>query len=86
MDGAFSFDGGLSLVAPYFLSAICLSCGGQVYFEVHNSNTSMSLISKVNDLVNQHLQTNFEGQWLLASMWEDIRPYPYVENSVSLSF
>ena len=82
MDGAFHFDGGLSLVAPY-LSAIC---GGQVYFEVHNSNTSMSLISKVNDLVNQHLQTNFEGQWLLASMWEDIRPYPYVENSVSLSF
>ena len=85
MDGTFSFDGGLSLVAPYF-SVICLDCGGQVYFEVHNSNTSMSLISKVNALVNQHLQTNFEGQWFLASMWEDIKPYPYVENVVSLSF
>ena len=74
------YTGDISVVAPFALSGICLECGGQVRYEIHI--TSTSVLSQVNNLINQHQQTQFIGQWLLLVEWEDI---PNIHNnSVSL--
>ena len=68
-------------MVPFAVSDFCSECGGQVSYEVHTVNISMSLLSQVDDFINQNQQREFHGQWLIVATWEDI---PLNENIVSM--
>lgn len=59
-------------MVPFSVSEFCFECGGQVSYEVHTVNTSMSILSQVDDFINQNQQREFHGQWLIVATWEDI--------------
>ena len=63
-----------SLVAPFFTD-IDISGGGQIVYEVHTVTTSQSILSEVNSLINEHTQTQFNGEWLLVATWDNVPPY-----------
>ena len=82
-NGYFTFDGyddyspydfgteNRSLVAPFF-SDIDISSGrGQIRYEIHTEATSMEILSKVNQLIQNCTGKHFRGNWLLVATWED---------------
>ena len=86
-NGYFTFDGftgffpflfnenvRLSLVAPFFAD-IDIRRGGQIIYEVHTQSTSSALFSEINLIIEQNLQTEFSGQWLLVATWDDVPPF-----------
>ena len=61
-----------SLVAPFF-SDIDISNGvGRIDYEIHTNNTSQSILSSVNSIINRQTQTGFNGRWLLVATWDDV--------------
>ena len=65
------------MVAP-FLFDIDISGGvGQIDYEIHTVTTSQSILSEVNSLINEHTQTEFNGEWLLVATWDNVPPYGY---------
>jgi hypothetical protein len=84
-NGYFTFDGytgfspflfdansGESLVAPFFTDINIASGIGQISYEVHNDSTSQSLLSSVDSVINNNIQTNFHGEWLLVAKWDNV--------------
>ena len=73
----FIFDGSrnLSLVAPFFTDIDISRDIGQVSYEIHTDSSSTGILSQVNSLINEHKQTQFNGQWLLVATWEDVPAY-----------
>ena len=67
-------------VAPYF--SVSLYHVGKVSYEVHTTTTSMSLLSKVNSLIDEHMQTQFSGEWMLVAEWKDVVPSNFYEFSL----
>ena len=72
-----------SLVAPFFTD-IDISYGvGQIDYEIHTVTTSQSILSEVNSLINEHTQTEFNGEWLLVATWDNVPPFGFsFDNSV----
>ena len=48
---------------------------GSVSYEVHTASTSMSLLSKVNSLIDEYTETQFSGEWMLVAEWKDVTQY-----------
>ena len=48
---------------------------GRVSYEVHTASTSLSLLSKVNSLIDEHMETQFSGEWMLVVEWKDVHKY-----------
>ena len=72
------------IVAPY-LTDIDISYGvGSISYEVHSTNTSMSLLTKVNSLIEEHMETHFSGKWMLVAEWKDVPQYSEPTNYVGL--
>ena len=61
-------------MAPFFTD-IDITLGGQINYEIHTVTTSQSILSEVNSLINEHTQTEFNGEWLLVATWDNVPPY-----------
>ena len=72
-----------SLVAPY---SAFMEAEGSISHEVHTITTSISLLSKVNSLINKHMETQFSGEWMLVAEWKDVVSYRQRDRYVSLLF
>ena len=72
------------LVAPYLTDLNNYEVG-VISYEVHTATTSKSLLSQINSLIDEHMGTQFSGEWMLVAEWKDVPKYgnPYF---VSLSF
>ena len=84
-NGYFTFDGytgyspflfdansDQSLVAPFF-SDIDISYGtGEISYEVHSESVSEPILSSVDTVINEHMQTDFHGEWLLVAKWDNV--------------
>ena len=55
-------------MAPFFTD-IDITLGGQINYEIHTVTTSQSILSEVNSLINEHTQTEFNGEWLLVAIY-----------------
>ena len=60
------------MVAPFFTDIDITSGVGQINYEVHTEATSLSILSRVNSLINHHAQTEFNGVWLLVATWDGV--------------
>ena len=60
-------------MAP-FLFDTDITEGGQIVYEVHTVTTSQSILSEVDSLINEHAQTQFNGEWLLVATWDSVPP------------
>ena len=67
-----------SLVAPFFTDIYISDGVGQIYYEIHTVTTSQSILSEVNSLINEHTQTEFNGEWLLVATWDNV---PHISNN-----
>ena len=47
----------------------------RVSYEVHTASTSLSLLSKVNSLIDEHMETQFSGEWMLVAEWKDVHKF-----------
>ena len=80
----FNENSSISLVAPFFTDIdIEYNMDGQINYEIHTIDTSESIISQINSIVNTYANTEFYGEWLLVATWEDVPPYFGVSNEVS---
>ena len=59
-----------SLVAPFFTDIYISGGVGQINYEIHTVTTSLS---EVNSLINEHTQTEFNGEWLLVATWDNVQ-------------
>ena len=73
------------LVAPYLIDIDHSFGVGNISYEVHTVTTSKSLLSKVNSLINEHMGTQFSGEWMLVAEWKDVPRY-LIPDTVSFSF
>ena len=64
-----------SLVAPFFTDIDISEGVGQIDYEIHTLTTSQSILSEVNSLINEHTQTEFNGEWLLVATWDNVPPF-----------
>ena len=84
-NGYFTFDGytgyspflfnasrNLSLVAPFFTDIDISNGIGQISYEIHNESVSEPILSSVDSVINEYLQTDFHGEWLLVAKWDDV--------------
>ena len=73
------------LVAPYLTDLDNSYEVGDISYEVHTATTSKSLLSQVNSLIDEHVETQFSGEWMLVAEWKDVPEFgnPFI---VSLSF
>ena len=62
----------MSLVAPFF-SDIDISGGvGEINYEIHTDVTSQSVISRIDAVISEHMQIDFNGKWLLVAQWDGV--------------
>lgn len=60
------------IVAPFESNANIATGVGRVYYEVHNTTTSPTLLSKVNRYIQQSTQAKFNGVWMLVVEWNSV--------------
>ena len=60
-----------TLVAPYFCDIDVSNERGSIRYEVHTRRTSQSLISKVNSLISDYMNTEYSGSWMLIAEWKN---------------
>ena len=84
-NGYFTFDGftgyspflfnensSVSLVAPFFTDIDISSGIGEISYEVHNGTVSEPVLTSVDSLINEYMQTDFHGEWLLVAKWDNV--------------
>ena len=59
-----------------------IAFSGSVSYEVHSSETSSSLLRKVNFHINQKLDNDFEGSWMMITHWNQVPQYESSKNLV----
>ena len=62
-------------MAPFFTDINIARGIGQISYEVHDDSTSESLLSSVDSVINNNMQTNFHGEWLLVAKWDNVPHY-----------
>ena len=72
-----------SLVAPFFTDIDISNGVGQIRYEIHTTATSEYLLSNVNKLINEHMGTEFSGEWLLIAEWRDAPAFGQSSDIVS---
>lgn len=68
-------------MAPFEADTSISSGQGHVYYEVHNSSTSPTQLSRVNSFIRQQKQITFAGTWMLVAEWRNV-PQSGQSNSV----
>ena len=68
------------IVSPFFSENDPLQ--GSISYEIHQWNSSQHNLSLVNQIINQHMNANFNGSWVLVATWNNVQPV--VENKVSI--
>ena len=68
------------IVSPFFSENDPLR--GSISYEIHQWNSSQHILSHVNQIINQHMNTNFNGSWALVATWNNVQPV--AENNVSI--
>lgn len=73
-----------SLVAPFFAD-IDISGGiGEINYEIHTDVTSQSILSRIDSVISEHMQIEFNGRWLLVAQWDGVPQYGGDINIVSI--
>ena len=73
----------MSLVAPFFTDIdISYYGAGNIFYEAHTPDTSQTLLSSIDAVINQNMETEFHGEWLLVAEWNNVQEYG-VPNTVS---
>ena len=72
-----------TIVAPFFTDIDIRGGVGNIEYEVHTNTTSETILSQVNELINNCSGKNFSGEWLLVTSWEDIPLFSKNPNNVS---
>ena len=74
----------ISVVAPFFAD-IDISRGiGEINYEIHTDVTSQSIISRIDSLISEHMQIEFNGKWLLVAQWDGVPQFGGDVNIVSM--
>ena len=68
----FNENTNLPLVAPFFTDIDISNGVGQIDYEIHTSDTSGSILSQVDSVINEHTGTSFNGEWMLVATWEQV--------------
>jgi hypothetical protein len=68
----FNENTSLPLVAPFFTDIDISNGVGQIDYEIHTSDTSGSILSQVDSVINEHTGTSFSGEWMLVATWEQV--------------
>ena len=62
-------------MAPFFSDVDISQGNGLIDYEIHTDATSNSILSSIDELINCHLNTNFNGKWMLVATWDEVPPY-----------
>lgn len=60
------------IVAPFESNTNIATGVGRVSYEVHNTTTSPTLLSRVNRYVQKSLRSKFNGIWMLVAEWNGV--------------
>ena len=97
-DGYFSLDGyhylpstpthtdtiiDYPLVAPYWTDSDVTVGIGSIDYEIHTSETSQHILSSIDSIINEHMETEFHGEWILLAEWNNVPQYGGIINFVS---
>ena len=73
----------MTLVAPFF-SDIDISDGtGNIKYEVHTQQSSPAIFSDINAIINEYVDADFFGSWLLLAEWKNVPEFGRSESIVS---
>ena len=84
----FEFPGSeeVTLVAPFF-SDIDISKGtGNIKYEVHTLRNSEAVFSDINTIINEYMDADFSGSWLLLAEWKNVPEFGRSQLIVSFMF
>ena len=56
---------------------------GSIDSEIHKSETSQPILSSVDSIINEHMKTEFHGEWILLAEWNNVPEYGGIINFVS---
>ena len=74
----FNEQSSASIVAPYFTYMdISYNGGGNIFYEAHTADTSQILLSSIDAVINQNMETEFHGEWLLVAEWNNVQEQEY---------
>ena len=66
----------MSLIAPFFTDIdISYNGAGNIFYEAHTPDTSQILLSSIDAVINQSMETEFHGEWLLVAEWNNVQEY-----------
>ena len=98
-NGYFTFDGYIgynpryivyntayirTIVAPFFTDIDISGGVGNIEYEIHTNTTSETILSQVNEFINNCSGKNFSGEWLLVASWEAVPLFYSNPTNVSL--
>ena len=69
-------------MAPFW-TPISIYEVGEINYEIHTTSTSESILSSVDSIINEEMQTDFHGKWLLIAKWDNVPQSRMVTNFVS---
>ena len=72
-----------SIVAPFWTPISVINGTGQINYEIHTDGTSELILSTVDSIINEEMQTDFHGKWLLIAKWDNVTHSRSVSYSVS---
>ena len=81
----FPGSGQNSLAAPFFTDIDISEGVGHIRYEIHTNASSEYLLS-VSTLINEHMGTEFSGEWLMIAEWRDVPAFGQSLNIVSYQY
>ena len=76
----------LSLVAPFFADTDVSIGIGRIIYAVHDDLIPESILHSVNSVINEHMLTDFNAEWILVAEWDNVPQFGSSNDTVSSQY
>ena len=76
----------MTLVAPFFSDIDTSKGTGTISYEIHTLRKSEALFTDINAIINDQMDTEFSGTWLLLAEWKNAPEFGRSQSIVSCLF
>ena len=73
-------------MAPFFTDTDISIGTGRIIYAVHDDSIPEPILHSVNSVINEHMLTDFNAEWILVAEWDNVPQFGSSNDTVSSQY